>query len=55
MSRRGCSLVAALLLVGALAHGLFAAGLWGPANLDLERPIIVPIGASHTAVARQLE
>jgi UPF0755 protein len=55
MSRRGCSLVAALLLVGALALGLFAAGWWGPANLDDERPFIVPSGASLTAVAGQLE
>jgi UPF0755 protein len=55
VTRRGCSLVAALALLGALALGLFAAGWWGPAGLDDERAFIVPSGSSLTAVAEKLE
>jgi UPF0755 protein len=55
MRRRGCSLVAALLLVGAAALGWFAASWWFFSNLDEERAFVVPSGASLTAVAQKLE
>jgi UPF0755 protein len=53
--KKGCSLVAALLLLGALALGWFGASWWSSANLQEERTFIVPGGASLTAVAGKLE
>lgn len=53
--RKGCSVLAALLLVGAVALGWFAAGWWGGANLEEDRAFIVPSGSSLTAVAQKLE
>ena len=55
MKRRGCSFVAALLLVGAAALGWFAASWWFFSNLDEERAFVVPSGSSLTAVAQKLE
>jgi UPF0755 protein len=53
--RKGCTIVAALLLVCAAALGWFAAGWWGSANLDEDRAFIVPSGSSVRAVAAKLE
>ena len=55
MKRRGCSFVAALLLVGAIGLGWFAASWWFFSNLDEERAFVVPSGSSLTAVAQKLE
>ena len=55
MKRRGCSFVAALLLVGAIGLGWFAASWWFFSNLDEERAFVVPSGSSLTAVAEKLE
>jgi UPF0755 protein len=55
MRRRGCSFVAALLLVGAAALGWFGASWWFFSNLDEERAFVVPSGSSLTAVAEKLE
>lgn len=53
--RKGCTIVAALLLVLAAALGWFATGWWGSANLDEDRAFIVPSGSSVRAVAAKLE
>ena len=45
----------ALLLVGALGLGWFAASWWFFSNLDEERAFVVPSGSSLTAVAQKLE
>ena len=45
----------ALLLVGALGLGWFAASWWFFGNLDEERAFVVPSGSSLTAVAQKLE
>jgi UPF0755 protein len=55
LKRRGCSFVAALLLVGVAALGWFAASWWFFSNLDEERAFVVPSGSSLTAVAQKLE
>jgi UPF0755 protein len=55
MRRRGCTLVAALLLIGAAALGWFGASWWFFSNLDEERAFVVPSGSSLTAVAQKLE
>ncbi|MXO59372.1 endolytic transglycosylase MltG [Altererythrobacter salegens] len=53
--RKGCSFFAAVLIVGAIALGLFGASWWGSANLDKDRTFVVQSGSTLTGVAKQLE
>ena len=55
LSRRGCGLLAALVLAGVIALGVFLGGWYGSGPLEKDRTFIVPNGASLSAVADRLE
>ncbi|WP_305096318.1 endolytic transglycosylase MltG [Croceibacterium aestuarii] len=53
--KKGCSFLAAVLIVAAIALGWFGASWWGSANLDKDRSFVVQSGSTVTGVAEQLE
>jgi len=55
LSRKGCGLIAALVLVGALALAVMLNGWYGSGPLGRNATFIVPNGASLNAVAARLE
>jgi UPF0755 protein len=55
VSRRGCGLIAALVLAGVIAFGVFLGGWYGSGPLEKNGTFIVPNGASLSAVADRLE
>jgi UPF0755 protein len=55
VSRRGCGLIAALVLAGVIALGVFLGGWYGSGPLEKNGTFIVPNGASLSAVADRLE
>ena len=55
LSRRGCGLIAALVLAGVIALGVFLGGWYGSGPLEKDGTFIVPNGASLSAVAERLE